>query len=69
MSDSSGTKKASKEVDKPLNSGIMEKPNAGVKVVLKYPHMSQNKKFVHKPFSFDQLSFLLLLAGEVRTIV
>ena len=62
-------KLVSKSIDgdgkpKPLKLGITEKPSEGVKSVQTYPHMSQNKKFVHKALTFEQLTFPFQVAGE-----
>ena len=48
---------------KKLKCGVLNKPDTDVRQKEKFPHMSQNKFFVHKFIAFDKLNFKCFVAG------
>lgn len=53
---------------KKVKSGFLDKPDTNVQHKVLVPHMAQNRCFVHKPTSFEKLSFECFIAGEARIV-
>lgn len=69
-SDSSkNSKKSVKKLKKKkIKSGFLDKPDTNVRSKVQVPHMAQSGLFMHKPTTFEKLSFECFVAGEARII-
>lgn len=57
-----------KHDSKKLRSGFLDKPDTDVHMKVLVPHMAQNRCFVHRPTTFEKLTFECFVAGEARII-
>lgn len=57
-----------KHKTKKVKSGFLDKPDTNVQHKVLVPHMAQNRCFMHKPVTFEKLSFECFVAGEAHII-